>query len=234
MSDLDDIMRAAAAGDLAAVRAGLARDPGLASARTMFGSGAVHAADAAGQGEVVEALLASGLELDAWLAAELGRTEVLAGMLDRDPALVGAWSPGGATLLTGACYWGRTGAAQLLLERGADPDAPTRDGFLDIRPLGAAVATTPNVANPSDDEQTVAGLCTLLLDGGADVNGRRRDGLTALHTAAWRGHLQVIGLLLDRGADRTICGTSGAHAGQTPADVARSQGQDAAVRLLGS
>ena len=79
----------------------------------------------------------------------------------------------------------------------------------------------------------MAALCGLLLDRGADVDGRRRDSLTALHTAAWRGHLQVIRLLLERGADRTIAGTSGPHDGQTAADAARSQGQAAAERLLG-
>lgn len=34
----------------------------------------------------------------------------------------------------------------------------------------------------------------------ANVNARRRDGLTALHSAAWRGLPRVIQLLLDHGA----------------------------------
>jgi ankyrin repeat protein len=46
-----------------------------------------------------------------------------------------------------------------------------------------------------------------LLDRGADVNGRRRDGLTALHSAAYRGHLQVMRYLLQHGADVAIRGS---------------------------
>jgi ankyrin repeat protein len=231
VAELEDIIRAAGAGDADAVRACLQADPQLARVRNMFGSGAVHAARGAGQDEIVELLLAAAGGLDPPLAAELGLTGELGVMLDQDPALASACAPGGSPLLVRACYWGRTEAARLLLDRGADPDAPTRDGFLDIRPLGAAAAT-PDLPNPSDDEAVVAELCTLLLDRGADVNGRRKDGLTALHTAGWRGHLRVIALLLERGADRAIRGASGAHEGQTAADMARSQGQDAAARML--
>ncbi len=40
-----------------------------------------------------------------------------------------------------------------------------------------------------------------LLDGGADVNAARGDGLTALHAAAERGHLDVVKLLISAGAE---------------------------------
>ena len=40
-----------------------------------------------------------------------------------------------------------------------------------------------------------------LLDGGADVNAARGDGLTALHAAAERGHLDVAKLLISAGAE---------------------------------
>jgi ankyrin repeat protein len=123
--------------------------------------------------------------------------------------------------------------ARFLLDHGADVNAATRDKFLQIRPLGAAVAT-PDVPNPSQDEETVLALVRFLLDRGADVNGRRRDGLTALHSAAYRGHLGVIKCLLRRGVDPTIQGYDGAgpHSGQTAADMATAQGQSAAVALL--
>jgi ankyrin repeat protein len=233
MADPSDIIRAAGADDEPAVRALLAADPALASARTMLGSGAVHAARMAGHDRIVDLLLEAGPPLDVWLAAELGMAEALAARLDRDPGLANAWSASGMTALGCACYWGQIEAARLLLDRGADPDLASRDGFLDIRPLGSAVAT-PDIPNPSDDEDQVVSLAGLLLDRGADVNGRRKDGMIALHTAAWRGHLKVIDLLLRRGADRTIAAVSGRHAGETPADTARSQGQDAAARRLAS
>jgi ankyrin repeat protein len=145
------------------------------------------------------------------------------------------FGPTGFTLLHRACYWGQVAVSRLLFGHGADANAATRDNFLQIRPLGCAVAT-PDVPNPSDQEDTVLELVGILLDHGADVNGQRRDGLTALHSAAWRGHLRVMRYLLHHGADAGIRGYEGAcpHAGQTAADMALAQGQREAVSLLTS
>src|ERR1039457_3059798 len=41
----------------------------------------------------------------------------------------------------------------------------------------------------------------LLLDRGADVNARDRDGKTALHGASRFGHREVVELLLEKGID---------------------------------
>ena len=68
------------------------------------------------------------------------------------------------------------------------------------------------------------GLVRLLLERGAAVNGRRGDGMTALHSACWRGLDQVAQELLGAGADPTLTATAGPHQGQTPADTARNQG----------
>ena len=88
---------------------------------------------------------------------------------------------------------------QLLLEAGADATLPTRDSFLQITPLGSAVATTPGVPQPSDDEDVVLALVRLLLEAGADPNTRRKDGMTPLHAAAWRGLDHVVQELVDAG-----------------------------------
>jgi ankyrin repeat protein len=86
--------------------------------------------------------------------------------------------------------------------------------------LGCAVAT-PDVPNPSDSEDVVLDLVNLLLSSGAEVNARRRDGLTALHSAAYRGHRRVMETLLAHGADPTIRGydAAGPHGGKTAADM---------------
>jgi ankyrin repeat protein len=233
MPDADAIIAAARAGDYARVSLLLDGDPSLATAMNLFGSQPVHAAHFGGHTRVFDLLVSRGVEIGPFLAAELGMLDRVQAALRENPQFAREFSAQGSTALHRACYWGQVASARLLLEHGADADAPTRDSFLQIRPLGSAVAT-PDVPNPSDREEVVLELVRLLLDRGAGVNGRRRDGLTALHSAAYRGHLSVIRLLLDRGADPSIRGFEGAgpHSGQTAAEMAVSQGQHAAADLL--
>lgn len=231
--EVDVVIAAAARGDLPTVRRLLEADPGLAAAPNMLGSTAVHAAYYCGHTDIVELLIPRYRPLDGFLAAELGAISELLDWLRKDAALVTERNAGGATALHGACYWGSLDAARILLDHGADVNTATTDTFLQIHPLGCAVAT-PDVVNPSQDEAVVLSLVELLLDRGADVNARRRDGMTALHSAAYRGHLSVIRCLLKAGADPMIRAhdDAGAHGGQLPADTAASQGQSVAAGLL--
>jgi ankyrin repeat protein len=227
------ILGAAKVGDHDRLAALLDVDPTLATASSMLGAQPIHAAHYGGHGRVVELLVARGVEIDFFLASELGMVDRLRDALEADRTLASAFSAAGSTALHRSCYWGQTEVARLLLERGADPNAVTRDSFLQIAPLGCAVAT-PDVPNPSDREDVVLELVRLLIASGATVNARRRDGLTALHSAAYRGHLRVIETLLEHGVDPTIRGydAAGPHAGQTAADVAVEQGQMEAAELL--
>src|SRR3954468_13322718 len=211
-STVDDIIAASVSGDLQRVTALLDAEPDLASATNMFGSSAVHAAHYSRHPGIVNLLFARGRTLDVFLAAELGMVNELRARLDREPSLAMQVSASGATALHGACYWGSVAAATLLLERGADVNALTRDSFLKIAPIGCAVAT-PNVPNPSDDESVVLALVELLLAHRANVDTQRRDGMTALHAAAYRGHLEVIKTLLQAGANPNVRAhtDSGAH-----------------------
>lgn len=232
MPDLDERIAQAGRGEADAVLAAVEAEPELASATNMFGVGVIHAAHHAGHAGLTERLLAARGDLDAVLAAELGFVERLRALLDTHPELATAHNDRGSTALHGAAYWGQIAAARLLLERGADPNAPSRDGFLEISAIGAAVAT-PNIPNPSDDEPNVVELVTLLLEHGADVNFRRRDGMTALHTAAYRGHAKVARLLLERDADSSIAARDDTpHAGETPADTADAQGHTEVATLI--
>ncbi len=73
------------------------------------------------------------------------------------------------------------------LEAGADPDG--HDELLHATPLFMTVVTG-NVP-----------LAKLLLEGGAEVDGRNLDGSTVLHGAALFGLDEMVMLLLDHGAD---------------------------------
>jgi ankyrin repeat protein len=233
MTPLDEVLSACKAGDFDRAVGLIRENPSLANQRSMLGSGPIHAAHFGGHERVVELLLAYGVPLDVFLAAELGRLDLILSALDADPKIAQAFNGSGSTALHCACFWGQVPAARLLLDNGADPNAATRDSFLQIRPLGCAVAT-PDVPNPSDQEDVVFELVSLLLAKGADVNGRRKDGLTALHSAAYRGHLRVLDLLLRHGANPSLKGYDGAspHAGQTALDLASAQGNHAAAELL--
>ncbi len=46
--------------------------------------------------------------------------------------------------------------------------------------------------------------CLLLLDKGASIHQMDNSGLTALHLAAKNGHLNVLELLLQKGADPAL------------------------------
>jgi ankyrin repeat protein len=46
--------------------------------------------------------------------------------------------------------------------------------------------------------------CDLLIEGGAQINGRDQYGATPLHRAALNGKLEVVKLLLKRGADKSL------------------------------
>lgn len=224
MQPVDRLVAAALLGQVAEVRRMVAADPALLSARNMFGAGAVHAAHYGGQAAVLDALGDLGLVIGGFLAAELGRLPELHEALAAGPGFAARFDERGSTALHGAVYWGQRQAAELLLDAGADPNAISLDGFLQIAPLGSAIAATPGIPQPSDSEDAVLGLVRLLLERGADVNGRRGDGMTALHTACWRGLSRVAQELLDAGADPAITAVAGPHQGQTPADTALAQG----------
>jgi ankyrin repeat protein len=227
MNPFREILTAVKAGDYDLVVELLDDDPTLATATSVLGAQPIHAAHFGGHQRIFNLLVSRGVKVDFFLAAELGL------LTEADAASAKAFSADGSTALHRACYWGQVPVARLLLDNGADPNAVTQDDFLQIAPLGCAVATA-DVPNPSDDEDVVLELVELLIARGANVNGRRRDGLTALHSAAWRGHRRVLQTLLAQGADRTIQGYAGEgpHSGQTAAQVAESQGHDEAAALL--
>lgn len=141
-------------------------------------------------------------------------------------------------------------AVAILLNAGADPDAPGPDGFsARRRALTAGVAATVELlggggddpvdrlleailtgdgdaaravtaAEPglvdrleSSERATLVAAAehgnraavTLMLELGFPIDARREDtaddGATALHAASWAGSAEIVGLLLDRGAD---------------------------------
>jgi ankyrin repeat protein len=156
----------------------------------------------AGDAERARGLLPPDDELSVFEAAAFGRLDRLGRILDDDPAQATALSGDGFTALHLAIFGGQEEAARLLLERGADANAVSTNEAVRVPPLGTAafVRSVP--------------LARLLLDSGAEVNGRGEGGFTALHSAAQNGDEDLARLLLERGADPSLATDDG----KLPAD----------------
>jgi len=141
-------------------------------------------------------------ELTVFEAAAFGRTERLGRILDDDPDQARALSDDGFTALHLAIFGGQEDAMRLLLERGANPNALSTSDIAKVPPLGTAAFVRS------------APLARVLLDSGADPNGRGEGGFTALHSAAQNEDEELARLLLERGADPSLA----ADDGRKPAD----------------
>lgn len=114
-----------------------------------------------------------------------------------------------------AAVRGNIGRMKLLLALGASPDEPACNTPLCPRPLIAA-----SIDGNSDAVQ-------LLLDRGANVNGKMKRGQSALIAAAYEGHTDVVRLLLSKGAD-----VNAEWEGCTSLGVARQKGYTEIADLL--
>jgi ankyrin repeat protein len=105
MTSNEEVMAAVQAGDAEKLRALLAKNSALASARDASGVSAIMHSLYRRQAEMTKLLLAAGPDLDLFEATTLGRRERVAELLQRDPALAKSWSPDGFTALHLACFF---------------------------------------------------------------------------------------------------------------------------------
>ncbi len=105
-----------------------------------------------------------------------------------------------STPLITAAALGKTEAAKLLIDAGADLNYRNADGSTALHT--AAVFGTTEVAR-------------LLIEAGADLNIQNNDGSTPLHAAAFFCRVEIVKMLLEKGADKTIENKMG----QTPLQI---------------
>ena len=115
-----------------------------------------------------------------------------------------------------ACIHGRRDVASYLAGRGADTELEPADALLAACGLGdaertrAVVEAYPDLAGSLSESQRSVfslagktgnrGALELMLDCGVDINATGEWGFTALHWAAWYGHVDCVRLLIERGA----------------------------------
>lgn len=210
-----EIIDAATQGDVAKVKEMLAADPSLAHAKDQNGLSVILKAAYYGKRDVVEALLASGVELNIFEAAATGWTERVNELIKQDASLANAYSPDGFTLLGLATFFGHAETVDALLSAGAEVNAASRE-TMKLTPLASAMAVGRN------------DIARTLIDRGANVNAKAENNHTPLHTAAARGNIESATLLLDHGADMDAATKDG----KTPLDYARDRDQSVMIEFL--
>src|SRR4051812_6601024 len=151
-----------------------------------------------GQTDRVDELLAQDPRLTVQEAAALGRTDRLRELLDEDPERANEFGDDGFHPLGLACFFGHVDAARLLLERGADVNALSRNEHIQTAAIHAAAAAE------GKDESVRYELVELALDHGADPNLRQGggdEGFRAIDAARQNGDKRVEELLIAHGAE---------------------------------
>jgi Raf kinase inhibitor-like YbhB/YbcL family protein len=223
----DALMRAASANRVEVMKLLLASGAD-ANARSSSGMTALMVAAFGGYADAVRTLLASRANPNA--KDTQGRTALMAAAASGDTstleALVAAGGDptvgdaGGSTPLTYAAAEGHAEALAVLRKRGLEPGA----GDLTLAAAGchrdvvrSILADGVNVNGAEGDVVpllSAAGdncveVVQMLLDRGAKVDAKDRNGRTALIRASQAGHLEMVRLLLQHGADINIRDESG-------------------------
>jgi ankyrin repeat protein len=165
--------------------------------------------------DVVNELLASGVEVNVYEAAGTGQTERLKELIAADPSLINSHSHDGFTPLGLAVFFGQPKAVKTLLDAGADVNLASRES-MKVTPLASASAARQ------------LEIARVLIEHGADVNARAASDFTPLHESAASGKTDFAQLLLEHGADPN----AKASDGKTPLDYAREHNREEMVELL--
>ena len=204
--------------DEALLRALVASDAGLLGTSSPLGASPVLFAVSYGRADMARVLAELGAPLDVFAAAALGDGAALTRELDADPARVNGVGSDGFSPLGLAAFFGQAGIAEVLLSRGADANAVSRNAMR-VQPLHSAVAGGH------------AGLARALVAAGADVNAAQQGGFTPLMAAARSGDADLVAFLRAQGAR---VGARTEDEGLSAADLAREEGHAALADALES
>lgn len=209
------LVNAASNGDKDTMEALLNANPELLQQSLPTGMSPLTAAMYHGKQAAVEWLLDRGVTVTIHEAASLGDDETLQYMLNLEPSLLTAYSFDGWTPLHLACFFGGYEAAKLLIDRGADVNAPSTNPMKNM-PIHAAAAG--NRTN----------MIELLLAHGADPNAKQSGGWTPIQQAAQHCDAVTVKLLLAHGADPDLAQDDG----HTARSIAAAKGYTEVLDVL--
>ncbi len=179
-------------GDVDAVREWLAGNPRLIQAKDEAGRSAFALALLNQQTEIAQLLRESGYEPDLHESALAIDWERFAELAAEDPRAVNRDHPIGGTALYAAAIGGAGSQIWRVYSEGGRPD---------VAPRGAAGRSAVRAAFEFPDLATAELTAASLLSNGADPNAAQPDGSTALHAAAARGAVDLVEMLIRKGAD---------------------------------
>jgi ankyrin repeat protein len=168
-----------------------------------------------GKKDVVQELLASGIELNVYEAAATGQVQRLQELISADPSLVNSHAGDGFTPLGLAVFFGHSDTVNALINAGADVNLASRES-MKVTPLASASAARQYE------------IARVLIARGANVNARAANDFTPLHESAASGKVEFAKLLLQNGADANAKTIDD----KTPLDYAREQNREEMVALL--
>ena len=146
-------------------------------------------------------------ELDIYDACATGKFEEVSLLVYKNPSVVHLQDNFGFTPLGLACFFAHEEIAKFLVLKAADVNIASKNGY-NVFPIhSAALANNFNITQ-------------MLLQAGAYPNVCQKNGITALHTAAQLGNIEMIIALLEHGADITLKNDEG----KRPADLAAEKG----------
>lgn len=217
----NEMLEAVKLRDIGKVEELITRDATLINASNQKGETPVLLAAFLRANDIKELLLQKGLgKLNVFEATAVGYASRLRELLDHSPDLINSYGYDGFPLLSLAVHFGHSEAVELLLSRGADVHARSRDGSLNNLAIHASIFGG------------YGHLVDLLIQNGADIHavceGELRKGFNVLHVAAYFDQSPLVRKLLDYGADKTAVNA----AGQTPRELALSLGHTACAELL--
>ena len=122
-----------------------------------------------------------------WAAAAFGRLDVVKLLIEQNAEVDGRISTG-STSLRVAAYGGHLDIVRCLIESGAD--------------VNARKYTDETTALMVACSRGLSSVATYLINQGAFLDQRRKDGETALHGAVQRRHLEIVRQLLALGASQ--------------------------------
>lgn len=217
-ADTSTFLDAVRAGDLERVRAFADRDPGLVTVRDAEGRSAFALALLGRHRPVAALLLDRGHRPDAHEAALATDWDRLEAVAADAPGVVNRSHPIGGTAMYAAALGGAGSSIWRVYTYGGDPNAvpdPARPSAL-------------RVALDHPDLEVAELTASTLLANGATPRAGEPRGDSALHAAAARGSLELVEMMLRKGADPGAVDDDG----RTPADRADREGHAEVLALL--